>query len=88
MYSELKYSKKLSKRLQRDSEFYDILYKAGNKNNFEIEPGLREVKCLKEIESMLSEVSISNTIDLYERAELGFKEKHIMKSERRMKKNE
>jgi len=69
MYSELKHSKKLSKRLQRDSKFHDILYEANNKKYFEIEPGLREVKYLKDMESIFSDVSINDTIELYERTE-------------------
>ena len=68
MYSELKHSKKLSKRLQRDSEFHDILH--GLKKHYdEIEPGLREVKYLKDMESLFSDISENHSIDLMEEQE-------------------
>ena len=69
MYSEFKHSKKLSKRLQRDSEFHDILYQADNRNYSEIEPGLREVKYLKDMETIFSDVSVNESVKLYDKVQ-------------------
>ena len=63
MYSELIHSSKLSKRLQRDSQFHEIFYN----ENFEIEAGLKEVKYLKDNESIFSQVSNCDTVEkMYE----------------------
>merc|ERR1712196_252450 len=53
MFSELNHSRKLSKRYKRDLKFKSILH---TKEHFfkDLEPGLKEVKCFKEIESIFS----------------------------------
>ena len=65
MYSELKHSKQLSKRLQRDSQFHDILYEK-EQNYIVIESGLREVKYLKDMETIFSDISVNATENLFE----------------------
>ena len=56
MYSELKHSKKLSKRLQRDPKFKAVIYKR-NKVYTDIGPGLKEVNCWVDIESIFTNIS-------------------------------
>ena len=56
MYIEQKHSKKLSKRIQRDRNFQNIIY-SSLKNFEDIEPGIKKVRCLKDIESIFSSLT-------------------------------
>ena len=56
MFSELKHSKKLSKRFQRDPKFKAVIYKRKD-IYIDMEPGLKEAKCWEDIESVFSNIS-------------------------------